>query len=77
MICVGHVQPGIGLVDLLYQVWEVLTYRRVVMREDDALNADACRWARSNQARFPTDGRPFKRTERRFEIIAQEPKGLS
>jgi hypothetical protein len=70
-ICLGNIVPGVGLVDLLYQVWEVLTYRRVVMREDDALNAEACRWARRNQHRFPIDERPLKRITRRFEIHAR------
>ena len=74
-ICLGNIRPGMGLVDLLYQVWEVLSFRKVVVREDDALNADACRWARSNQARFPTDGRSLKRARRRFEIRAQAPGG--
>jgi hypothetical protein len=67
-VCLGHIMPGIGLVDLLYQVWEILTYRRVTMREDDALNAEACLWARDNQHRFPTDDRPLKRRARLFDI---------
>ncbi len=62
-ICAGRLAPGTGLADLLYQTWEILTYRRVTMREDDALNAPACVWARANQHRFPTDPRPLKRRE--------------
>jgi hypothetical protein len=62
-ICVGRVAPGTGLVDLLYQVYEIITYWKVTMREDDALNLDACAWARRNQHRFPVDRRPLKNRE--------------
>ena len=61
VICVGRLTPGTGLVDLVYQCWEVITWNKVTMREDDALNRDACQWARANQARFPVDTRPLKR----------------
>ena len=60
-ICIGRVAPGTPLVDLLYRCFEVLTYRKVTMREQDALNRDACAWARRNQHRFPVDDRPLKR----------------
>ena len=60
-ICVGRLAPGTSLVDLIYQVFEIVTYAKVTMREDDALNKDACAWARSHLARFPVDRRPLKR----------------
>ncbi len=60
-LCVGRIAPGMPLVDLLYQCYEILTYQKLTPREDDALNKEACRWARANQARFPTDRRPLKR----------------
>jgi hypothetical protein len=60
-ICVGRITPGMPLVDLLYQAYEILTYQKLTPREDDALNKEACRWARANQARFPIDRRPLKR----------------
>jgi hypothetical protein len=60
-ICVGRMQPGTGLVDLLYQVFEIITYRNVEMREPEALNHEACVWARRNVHRFPVDDRPLKR----------------
>ena len=60
-ICVGRLAPGTGLVDLLFQCWEIITYHKVTMREDDALNPEACAWARRNQHRFPVDRRPLKR----------------
>ena len=60
-ICVGRLKPGTTLVDLLYQCFEILTYAKVTMREDDALNRAACAWARGHVDRFPTDRRPLKR----------------
>lgn len=60
-ICVGRLVPGTTLVDLLYQCFEIITYKKVTMREDDALNRMACAWARDHQQRFPVDPRPLKR----------------
>lgn len=73
-ICVGRLAPGTPLVDLLYRCFEIITYNRVTMREDNALNKDACAWARRNQHRFPVDRRPLKRrsvdsgVSSRFEV---------
>jgi hypothetical protein len=61
VICVGRLVPGTGLVDILYQVFEVITWNKVTMREDDALNKAACQWARQNRHKFPVDERPLKR----------------
>lgn len=60
-ICIGRLAPSTPLVDILYQVFEIITYQKVTMREDDALNKAACAWARRNQHRFPVDSRPLKR----------------
>lgn len=60
-ICVGRMAPGTPLVDLLYQIFEIISYRKVTMREDDALNRACCQWARQNMTRFPVDSRPLKR----------------
>ncbi len=60
-LCVGRLAPGTGLVDLLYQIFEIITYTKVTMREDDALNKEACVWARHHQDWFPVDTRPLKR----------------
>ena len=68
LICVGKLAPNTPLVDLLYQCFEIITYNKVTMREDDALNVDACRWARENQHRFPIDRRPLKRRELKSQI---------
>jgi hypothetical protein len=63
-ICVGRMPPGTPLVDLLWQVYEIISYNRVTMREDDALNPHACAWARHNQHRFPLEQRPLVRPMR-------------
>jgi hypothetical protein len=60
-ICVGRMAPGLPLVDLLYQCFDMISGAKVTMREDDALNRDACAWARRNLERFPVDRRPLKR----------------
>ncbi len=60
LICVGRLTPGTWLVDLLYQCFEIITWQKVTMREDDALNREACGWAREHQARLPVDDRPLK-----------------
>jgi hypothetical protein len=60
-ICVGRLVPGTSLVDLIYQVFEIITWNKVTMREDDALNRAACQWARSHRERLRIDRRPLKR----------------
>ena len=67
-ICVGRLRPGTGLVDLVYQCWEIITWNKVTMREDDALNLAACEWARANLARLPVDTRPLKRRAIEFHV---------
>ena len=60
-ICVGQMLPGTTLPDLLYQLYEIINYQNVEMRENNALNHDACVWARQNVHLFPVDRRPLKR----------------
>ena len=42
------------------------------MREDDALNKEACQWARGHLDRFPVDRRPLKRRQLNLHV---EPVG--
>ena len=67
-ICIGRLTPGTSLVDILYQCYEVITYQKVTMREDDALNKEACAWARRNQHRLPVDRKPLKRRTGRIHV---------
>ena len=73
VICVGRLTPGTGLVDLIYQIFDIITWNKVTMREDDALNLAACQWARQHQDRFPVDCRPLKR--RAVALRIAEPAG--
>jgi hypothetical protein len=73
LACIGRMTPGTPLVDIVYRVFEVVTYRRVTMLENDALNHDACVWARRNRHLFPIDSRPLKRRAARFHVV-QEPR---
>ena len=58
-ICAGRLVPGTPLVDILYQVYEMVTWQKA--RLDHALNGEAAAWARSNRQRLPVDRRPLKR----------------
>jgi ubiquitin-protein ligase len=68
LICIGRLTPGTGLVDVLYQVYEILTWHKFNPRENDSLNKTACAWARQNQSRFPVDHRPLKRRSLHLEM---------
>ncbi len=63
VICIGNIPPGTPLTSIIYQLFEIFSYQRVTMREDDALNWPACAWARENTIRFPIDARPLKRRD--------------
>jgi hypothetical protein len=67
-ICVGRIAPGMPLVDLIYQLHEIITFNKATVCEDDALNHDACAWARHNQHRLPVDTRPLKRRRLEFTV---------
>jgi hypothetical protein len=45
------------LLSLLQQLYQMITWQRFTPREDDALNREACAWARKNMHRFPVDPR--------------------
>jgi hypothetical protein len=75
VICVGRLAPGTSLVDILYQVFEIITWNKVTMREDDALNREACQWARRNSHRFRVDRRPLKRRRCDFCVEKRGQRG--
>jgi len=60
-VCPGRLVAATSLVDILYQLFQIITFNKVTMREDDALNREGCVWARGNLRRFPVDTRPLKR----------------
>lgn len=68
LICIGRLTPGTTLVDILYQLFDILTYQKYNPRENDSLNKTACAWARENAAKFPIDRRPLKRRSLNLEV---------
>lgn len=62
-ICLGRLTAGTSVDDVLYQIYEIITYQE--WNANDALNRDAAEWARANQDRFPIDRRPLKWKEGR------------
>lgn len=62
LICAGRMLANTTLVDLLHQVFEIITFQNVCMQEHDALNTAACAWARAHVDRFPIDRRPLRRS---------------
>lgn len=52
------------------QVFDIITWNKVTLREDDALNTAACQWARRHPDRFPVDRRLLKR--RRLALHAKD-----
>ncbi len=60
LICVGRMPPGTPLVDLLHQVYEIITWQRFTPNEHDALNRPACQWARNHREQLPVDSRPLR-----------------
>jgi len=73
LVCLGRLGPGTRLVEILYQLYEMITYQRYATH--DALNHDAAAWARQNQDRFPVDARPLKRRSLRLKIETQPAAG--
>jgi hypothetical protein len=69
-ICPGHLYPAESFVELIYQCFDIITWRKVNMSEHNALNQEAAAWARANQNRFPIDPRPLVR--RRWKITTAD-----
>jgi len=68
----GHIDPGTSLVQLLEQCFDIITYNKVTMLESDALNHEACTWARNNKHRFPLDRRSLKRRQLELQLDSIE-----
>lgn len=66
LICIGQVCGGTSLVDILEQLFEVITYNKV--NTADGLNAAACAWARRNMDLIPIDRRSLRRVAPSFEL---------
>ena len=71
-ICIGPIAPGTSLKELIHRIFEVITYQKVTVVESDALNKEACPWARGNQDMFPIDRRPLKRRQLQLDVTLAE-----
>ena len=63
-----------SLLQIVYRCWDVLSFRNVTMREEDALNAQACAWARNHRAQFPVNG-PLRLRPMRIQAGSREARG--
>lgn len=71
LICVGRIAPGTGLVDLLYQIFDIISYNKFTPLENNCMNRACCSWARENLDKFPIDKRPLKRRRLNLEVNPQ------
>ena len=69
-VCVGRLIPGTPLVDIVYQVYEMITWQKA--RLDHALNGEAAAWARNNRQLLPVDRRPLKRRTQENGVSASQ-----
>jgi hypothetical protein len=76
-ICIGEIKPGTPLVDLIYRVADTITWRLATVREDDALNWEACQWARQNPNAYPVDLRPLRRCAARATVDPVTQQGVT
>lgn len=60
-VCIGNMTAGVGLPELIFQLFEIITWRRLTVHH--GLNLEACQWARNNPHRYPVDTRPLRRRE--------------
>jgi hypothetical protein len=58
-VCIGNMSAGVGLTELIYQLAEIITWRRLTMHH--SLNWAAAQWARNNRHLYPIDTRPLRR----------------
>jgi len=65
-VCLGHLRPAVGLIEILNQAYSILTYQNV--SPGDCLNEEAASWSRAHRDQFPIDRRPLKRRDIRLNI---------
>ncbi len=70
-ICLGSIGAGTPLVALLYQIFEIATFRNFATH--DGLNLEACQWARNHLDWFPLDDRPLvpRRLDLRCDMVKE------
>ena len=69
-----HITPGTPLVDILYNCYELFTWR-LKNTGDEGLNHAASQWARHQDTSwFPIDRRPLRRLKLRLEVTSATPE---
>ncbi len=61
-ICLGGVFPGSPLLTIIEQVHEIFSWMNRLPHEKEAMNREACPWARAHGADLPIDSRPLLRS---------------
>jgi hypothetical protein len=59
VICLGHLSCGAGLVEIVYQLHDIITFNRY--STGDVMNPVAAAWVRQHADCLPVDRRPLKR----------------
>ncbi|UCH83228.1 MAG: hypothetical protein JSW50_12295 [Candidatus Latescibacterota bacterium] len=67
-ICPGRLAPGTPLVDLILQVYAIITFNNITIQENEAMRPEASAWARRNMHRFPLENRPLRRRKVELQI---------
>ena len=75
LACVGRVSAGIELVDLCYQIFDIITFNN--WASNDALSSFGAQWARQSQHLFPVDSRPLRHRVRGRRTVRHSPRGDS
>ncbi len=57
LCCVGPIPPGMSLLNLLHQLFVMITWQKFTPIENNALNEAACSWARAHLDELPVDPR--------------------
>lgn len=72
-----HVEPGTGIVDILYACHEIWTWN-LFATGDDGLNRSAAQWSRKQDpSRFPIDRRPLKRRAVQLDVTDAPGKAIA
>jgi hypothetical protein len=68
LMCIGNIAPGTSLCELLCQIFDIMTFNKLTPNEHDALNSEACSWARNHMHLFPLTSRPLRRRDISLDI---------
>jgi hypothetical protein len=71
-VCLGHnFQPGTPLADLIYHLYEIITYQNITVDERDAYNPEACRYLRSHK-KMKISAPPLFRRDLNLDVTVEK-----